>query len=126
MLKASVISVIDDDESLRLSTASLLRSMGYAAECFESAEQFLESSNICRFDCVISDIQMAGITGIDLVRILRSRQKKTSVILMTGRAEQSAVEQALISGAICVLKKPFAAELLLSCIEDVIHDNGKV
>lgn len=122
MIKASVISVIDDDESLRLGTASLLRSMGFVAECFESAELFLQSSNIGRFDCVVSDIQMPGLSGIDLVRILAARPQKTSVILVTGRAEQDSVDQAMACGAVCVLKKPFSADLLLDYINRVIND----
>lgn len=123
MIKTGVISVIDDDESLRLGTASLLRSMGFVVECFESAVLFLQSSNIGRFDCIVSDIQMPGISGIDLVRILAARQHKTSVILMTGRAEQSSVDQAMACGAVCVLNKPFSAELLLDYINGVIHDS---
>lgn len=122
MRDAPLISVIDDDESLRLATASLLSSMGYVAECFESAEAFLDSGDAARFDCIVSDIQMPGMTGIDLIRQLREGLNVVPVILMTARLEHALLAQTLESGAVCLLRKPFAADRLLECVSKGLTD----
>ncbi|PTQ69202.1 response regulator receiver domain-containing protein [Pseudomonas sp. GV071] len=115
-----LISVIDDDESLRLATSSLLRSMGYATEYFANAEDFLGSGDAARFACVISDIQMPGMNGIDLTQRLMAADGDSKVILMTARTEQELHERARASGAVCLLLKPFEAERLLRCVGEAL------
>ncbi|WP_252270878.1 response regulator transcription factor [Pseudomonas subflava] len=116
MSDSPLISIIDDDESVRLATASLLRSEGYRTELFASAEDFL-ASDAARFACVVSDIQMAGMSGIDLTGQLLADDADARIILMTARTEEDLHQRAGASGAVCLLNKPFAAEQLLNCVE---------
>ncbi|WP_341898476.1 response regulator [Ferrovibrio terrae] len=112
-----LISIIDDDESLRLALVGLVRSLGYRASGFGSAEEFLNSSDIAASSCLITDIQMPGLSGIELKHLLVERNYRLPVIMITGRADPSLRDRALASGAICLLKKPFEAAALLDCIE---------
>lgn len=117
-----LISIIDDDESVRLATASLLRSEGYRTELFASAEEFL-AGDVARFACVVSDIQMAGMSGIDLTGRLLADDANARIILMTARTEDDLHQRASASGAVCLLRKPFAADQLLACVERAL-DHG--
>ncbi|WP_341909031.1 response regulator [Ferrovibrio terrae] len=112
-----LISIIDDDESLRLALVSLVRSLGYRASGFASAEDFLNSGDIDASSCLITDIQMPGLSGIELKHLLVERHSPLPVIMITGRADPALRDKALASGAICLLKKPFEAAALLDCIE---------
>ncbi len=106
------ISIVDDDESVRRATESLLRLLGYATESFASAEAFLAAGDVGRFACVIADIKMPGMSGIDLSRLLGERKPKVPVILITAFMEDSLRVRTLGCGAACVLAKPFSAERL--------------
>ena len=106
------ISIVDDDESVRRATESLLRLLGYATESFASAEAFLAAGDAGRFACVIADIKMPGMSGIDLSRLLGERKPKVPVILITAFMEDSLRARTLGCGAACVLAKPFSAERL--------------
>ncbi|MBK5413443.1 response regulator [Pseudomonas sp. TH31] len=117
MTHAPLIAIIDDDESLRLATSSLLRSMGYRIEHFACAEFFFDSGDTLRFACVIADIQMPGMSGIDLTHTLIAADDKAKVILMTARTEQDIHAHARASGAMSLLQKPFEAQILLNCVE---------
>lgn len=116
---APVISIIDDDESLRTALVGLVRSLGYEALGFGSAEEFLQVGT-GKSACIISDIQMPGMSGIDLKRHLSARAVTTPVIMITARAEPGLKERALASGAACFLKKPFEADALIDCLEKAI------
>jgi len=118
-----LISIIDDDESVRLATASLLRSEGYRTELFASAEDFL-AGDAARFACVVSDIQMPGMSGIDLTDRLLAGDAAARIILMTARTERELLARAGASGAVCLLCKPFAAEQLLSCVALALSGAG--
>jgi FixJ family two-component response regulator len=117
---APIISVIDDDESLRTALVGLVRSLGYEAHGFGSAEEFLEGG-ARRWACIISDIQMPGMSGIDLKRHLTAQAVTTPVIMITARAEPGLKERALASGAACFLKKPFEANALIDCLERALQ-----
>jgi FixJ family two-component response regulator len=117
----ALISVIDDDESVRVATASLLRSIGYATETFVSAEDCLGSGDVTRFACMIADIQMPGMSGIDLTLRLAAQRHAVPVILMTARTEQDLLARAHSCGAAFVLKKPYTAERLLACLDTVLR-----
>jgi FixJ family two-component response regulator len=112
-----LISIIDDDESLRTALVGLVRSVGYDARGFASAEEFLQSGAVKSFSCIVTDIQMPGMSGIDLKRHLVQQQCPLPVIMITARAEKGLEEQALASGAVCFLKKPFEATVLIECLE---------
>jgi FixJ family two-component response regulator len=113
---AALISVIDDDESMRLALGGLLRSVGLRVEIHESVEQFLQSGHEDSSDCIITDIQMPGLSGIDLKRTLDARACRTPVIMITGRPEVHLQQQALASGIVCLLRKPFDSDALLDCL----------
>jgi len=115
-----LIGVVDDDESIRCSTASLLRSEGYVTESFDSAEDFLESGDYGRFACVVADIQMPGMSGIELANKLSRSEPPTPVILVTARSERDVLADAAESKATCLLRKPFVAERLLECLRSAV------
>src|ERR1700753_2170053 len=81
-VRSLFVAVIDDDEALCLSLADLMRSIGYRAEPFDSAEMFLNSSDLFTFDCVIADVHMPGMGGFNLVRTLHAQGSNTPVILI--------------------------------------------
>ncbi len=111
------ICVIDDDESVRSSTEGLLRSCGFQASVFESAEAFLASNAAERCACVVSDIQMPGMSGVELVELLSKRNVAIPVVLITAYHDNKTVARANAAGAVCVLPKPFSAEALIGCIK---------
>jgi FixJ family two-component response regulator len=112
-----LISIIDDDASLRHALVRLIRSFGYEARGFGSAEEFTESGTIGSFACVITDIQMPGMSGIELKQLLAKLNRTVPVIMITARHDVGLEERALAAGAACFLRKPFAAEALIACLE---------
>jgi FixJ family two-component response regulator len=116
---APLVAIIDDDESLRLALVGLVRSEGLDAKGFPSAEDFLGSG--AAVACVITDIQMPGMSGIDLKEALAARQCSVPVIMITARSEPGLEERARASGAACYLKKPFEASELLGCIAKALR-----
>lgn len=113
----TLISIIDDDDSLRAALVGLVRSLGYAASGFVSAEEFLAAGQASLSAAIVTDIQMPGLSGIELKEKLAAQGCAAPVIMITGRAESGLKERAMASGALCVLKKPFAAEALIDCLE---------
>jgi FixJ family two-component response regulator len=116
----SVIAVVDDDESVREAVAGLLKSFGYLAVPFERAEDFLNSSHLDHTACLIADVQMPEMTGLELQLRLVASGKPIPTILITAYPEQTARAQALQNGARCYLAKPFQDEELLSCVRSAI------
>jgi FixJ family two-component response regulator len=112
-----LIVIIDDDEALRASLTDLMRSAGYQAEAFASAEAFLQSTLPTLFDCAIADIQMPEMGGADLLRKLREEGIRAPVILMTGLQNKCLDDEAASIGAQHLLRKPFEIEFLLNCVE---------
>lgn len=101
---------------MRPAVMSLVRSLGYDAQGFESAEDFLKSNALFGAACIITDIQMPGMSGIELKRHLTARGHAAPVIMITARAEPELESQAMSSGAVCFLRKPFQAEALIGCL----------
>jgi FixJ family two-component response regulator len=114
-----LIAVIDDDEAMRIGLIALVRSAGYAAQGFVSAEGFLGLGRDAwrDFACVVTDIQMPGLSGIELKQCLSAARSPVPVIMITGRNEAGLEERAHAAGAICFLKKPFDAAVLIRCLE---------
>lgn len=111
-----LIAVIDDDTSLCHALTGLLRSAGYAADGFATADQFLATAGALRVECIITDIQMPGMSGIDLKHHLVAQGCNVPVIMITGRADALLLARAEQSGALCILRKPFDADRLMACI----------
>ena len=120
MSQSPLIAVVEDDESLRESVVGLVRSLGYRTSAWESADAFLAAGQAAACDCIITDIQMPGASGIDLKLALTQAGCAVPVIMVTARTEAALHERARASGAVCLLKKPFAAEALIECLESAL------
>jgi FixJ family two-component response regulator len=110
MINASqaLVSVVDDDESVRESLPDLLRELGFAVQAFASAEQFLHSDALDATRCLILDIAMPGMTGPELRDELRRRQSNIAIIFITARADEAVRRQLIAQGAVECLFKPFS------------------
>jgi FixJ family two-component response regulator len=115
-----LISVVDDDEAMREALRRLMKSLGYTAEAFASAEDFLSSRQIPGTSCLIADVQMPGMTGLELYHHLVAAGKTIPTILITAYPDDSMRERALGDGVVCYLSKPFDENDLLACIHSSI------
>src|SRR5258708_23348105 len=112
-----LVAIIDDDEALCSSLVDLMRSVGYHAEPYSSAETFLTSSNLFSLDCIPSDVHMPGMSGLDLLRKLHHQGITTPVILITALPDKHLDDEAVSLGAECLLRKPFETNSLLDSVE---------
>jgi FixJ family two-component response regulator len=115
-----LVAVIDDDDPFRAALVESLCSMGYGVRGFASAEEFVAARGESSCDCLITDIHMPGMSGLDLIRLLMARDSKVPVIMITARAEPGLEARALASGAICLLRKPFEAEALVGFLDKAL------
>jgi FixJ family two-component response regulator len=115
------IAVIDDDAGIRRAIWNLLRSLGYAVDHFSSAEQFLEWENKNDACCVITDMKMPGMNGIELQARLLAEGCRIPMIFMTAFPEESTKTQALNAGAAGFLTKPFPQQSLVSCLTEALR-----
>ena len=111
-----LISVVDDDESVRSATVDLLASLGFACEAFLSAEAYLRSDAANRTSCLILDVRMPGLNGLQLQRALTDQGRHVPIIFITAFPSAWAHRQAIKGGAVCYLPKPYRVEELLDCI----------
>jgi FixJ family two-component response regulator len=119
----SVISVVDDDASVRAAADNLLSSHGYLVDTFASAEEFLQSNQLNHSLCVVADTQMPGMGGLELLTQMRTLGHKAPFILITAFPKASLRAQALKAGAICLLAKPFAGSVLIDWIETALDEH---
>jgi FixJ family two-component response regulator len=112
-----VICVIDDDASIRAATDSLLRARGYVVHTFASAADFLGSPELFQASCVITDVRMPEITGVEMQTVIRRQGHRMPFIFVTAYPEEKSRLQAVQDGAICFLSKPFDAPTLLKWVE---------
>jgi len=117
MPKAAMISIIDDDSLVRESTADLISSLGHKALTFASGEQFLASGRLKDTSCVITDLEMPGLNGLDLQSHLLAEGYSTPVIFITAYPKDAARSRALNAGAVAFLSKPFKEATLISSLE---------
>ncbi len=113
MSTLSIISVIDDDASVRAATNNLLRSHGYTVHTFASAEEFLRSAHLNDTSCVIADVQMPTMSGVELQTLMRAQGSRVPFIFITAFPEESVRARVLKAGAIAFLAKPFAGPTLI-------------
>ena len=121
MSREPLIAVIDDDEPFRTALVESLCSLGYRARGFASGEEFFAASGESSCDCVITDIHMPGMSGLDLQRLLMARDRRVPVIMITARGEPGLEAKAVASGAVCLLIKPFGADALIGCLEKALQ-----
>jgi len=117
MANLPLISVVDDDDSVRESLSGLIRSVGFGVMVFASAEEFLNSNHLSDTDCLILDVRMPGINGLELQRRLAASHMAIPVIFITAHGDEEARVRALNGGAVDYLLKPFSEEALLSAID---------
>lgn len=111
-----VISIVDDDAWARSGLADLILSLGYEVRSFESAEQFIQSDSVNDTACLITDLNMPGLSGLDLQSHLRRQGYRTPVIFVTAYPSDKHREQALADGAIGFLTKPYDEKSLAACL----------
>src|ERR1700712_865067 len=116
MRSARLISIVDDDDSMREAVEGLIRSLGYKATTFSSAEEFLQSRDIAT-SCLIADVQLSGLSGIDLRRHLIGRGLHIPTIFITAFPQEGMRLRAMSEGAVGYLDKPFSEESLISCLD---------
>lgn len=117
----SLIGIVDDDVDIPAALSSLIRSLGFKTECFHSAEQLLRRPHLREFYCIISDIHMPSMDGIELTNALGDIAQDLPVILMTGKMEPGLAQLAFESGAISIVEKPFSFEDLSSNLDKVSY-----
>ena len=121
MTQAPVISIIDDDDSVRVSTSRLVRSLGLITYTFASAKDFLDSPQLTGTCCLIVDVQMPAMTGLELQDLLRAQDRSVPMIFISAFSDKSIKAQALDGGALCFLSKPFQPAALIECINIALN-----
>src|SRR5262249_48472305 len=111
------IAIIDDDERVRITMSTLVRSLGFSAIPLSSAEEYLMSPHRYRPSCLISDVQRPGMSGLELYSRLAAEGHRVPIIFITAFPHPSVEKRARAAGAICVLNKPFESEVLSDCIQ---------
>jgi FixJ family two-component response regulator len=120
----SLIAIVDDDESVRNAIKGFVRAMGFAVEVFSSAEDFLRSADVSRAACLVADVNMPNMSGLDLHQNLLLQGNAIPTVLITAYPSDNDHDRAIQAGVLCYLTKPFEEDDLLSCIRDAL-DGGK-
>jgi len=122
---APIISIIDDDESMRCAVKSLVASLGFGAYTFASAEKFLQSPRLDDTSCLITDLQMPGLSGVELQKLLVAQGRHIPIIFVTAFPEERMRAHAMEAGALGFLSKPFESETLIKLIGKAIEAGRK-
>jgi FixJ family two-component response regulator len=115
-ITGGLISVVDDDESIRRTTTFLIESFGFRAAAFESAENFLKSGQLHETSCLIVDVQMPGMNGLELQSELAAAGYDIPIVFVTAYDNKASRQQAMQAGAVAFLAKPFGDEQLLQTV----------
>jgi two-component system response regulator FixJ len=118
---ARVISVVDDDESLRRSLQNFLRSVGFRVETFSSAEDFLRSALRENTGCLVLDVRMIGMSGLDLLRHLAVANVHIPAVILTAHGDEEMRQRCLAAGAVAFLDKPFRGHALLDAVQTALR-----
>ena len=115
-----MIAIVDDDAAVREGIRALVRSLGYSASTFGSAEEFLKSEQVSRTSCLVTDLHMPGLSGLDLQDRLIGTGHRFPIIFITGYPDENVRARAIKSGAIAFLSKPFNADRLIGYLEKAL------
>jgi FixJ family two-component response regulator len=118
-----LIAIVDDDASMREAIMSLMRALGFLAEAFPCAEDFLRSDGLQRTSCLVADVRMPGMSGLELYRRLVALGKPIPTILITAHADDPLRARTLKAGILCYLTKPFDEDDLLGCIRSALDQS---
>ncbi|KRQ05482.1 response regulator FixJ [Bradyrhizobium manausense] len=121
MTTNGIVYVIDDDEAMRDSLNFLLDSSGYSVTLFDDAQRFLDALPGLAFGCVLSDVRMPGIDGIELLKLMKAQHSPFPILIMTGHGDVPLAVEAMKLGAVDFLEKPFEDDRLVSMIESAIQ-----
>jgi FixJ family two-component response regulator len=125
MAESPLIAIVDDDESVRDALTSLLHAVGWRAEAFASAEAFLQSGHVHTTACLLLDVRLPGLSGLELQRQLRSSQAQLPIIFLTAHGTEAMRAQTLQAGAVAFFTKPFSDTALLEAIHTALApDHG--
>jgi FixJ family two-component response regulator len=124
MTNKQLVSIVEDDRFFRESMKRLMRSLGYTVEAFASAPDFLASPRVANTACLIADVQMPAMTGIELYRQLMAAGHAIPTILVTAYPNDSDRDQALNDGVVCYLRKPVDEERLKECLRAALKSGG--
>jgi FixJ family two-component response regulator len=121
MTGRSLVSIVDDDESVRESLPDLLRECGFAVQAFSSAEEFLTSDFVGQTQCLVLDIVMPGMSGLELQRELTRRRQEIPIVFITAQQNETVRPRVLAQGAVECLLKPFSERALLEAINTALR-----
>lgn len=120
MTSVTLVSIVDDDESVRKALENLIRSMGWDVLAFESAEAFLDSGAACRTQCLVSDVTMPGMSGIEMHAQLIAQGMAPPTIFITGYPTAQDKTMALANGALAYVEKPIDSNVILATVQKVL------
>lgn len=120
VMEKLLVSIVEDDRFFRESMSRLMRSLGYSVECFSSADDFLASPRLAETACLIADVNMPAMTGIELHRCLIGSGRAIPTIIVTAYPNDSDRARALADGAVCYLRKPVDEQHLTRCLRAVL------
>jgi FixJ family two-component response regulator len=121
-----LVAIVDDDASVRQSTRRLIRSFGYRAEAFGSGEEFLTSAAAAQTSCLVLDVRMPGMDGLEVQRRLAERDARIPIVFLTGRATDDEERRARSAGAVAFLRKPVSRATLVQVLEKVFHVSQRI
>jgi FixJ family two-component response regulator len=117
----TMVSIVDDDASLRRSVRNLLSSVGFRVQTFASAEEFLASPERVNTGCLVLDLRMAGMNGLDLLKHLGATGSRIPVVILTAHGDDETRQRALRAGAVAFLGKPFRGDALLDAVRSALN-----
>jgi FixJ family two-component response regulator len=120
LAKRFLISIVDDDQPFRDSMRRLLRSLGYTVATFPSAAEFLASPGLVTTDCLVADVHMPDLTGVELYRHMMDAGHTIPTILVTAYPDDRAQERMLSQGVVCYLRKPLEEAVLIDCLRAAV------
>lgn len=119
-----MISIVEDDAAIRAATENLVKALGFDVYTFASAVEFIQSHRVTETACLISDVQMPNMSGVELQANLADRGFRIPTIFVTAFPDESVKRRAMDAGAVGFLPKPFNAKALIQCIRDAISQGG--
>jgi FixJ family two-component response regulator len=120
MPEGPLVAIVDDDKSIRNATQDLLKAAGFSTAAFEDAESFLGSASRASAACLVADMRMPGMTGLELYQELVASGRAVPTVIITAHAEELTHARAREAGITCYLTKPFAPDELLECIREAL------
>jgi len=119
------VAIVDDDESIRAALQGFMKEAGLPAQSFASAEEFLGSDDLNQVGCLVADIRMPGMSGLELQARLNAERRRVPIVFITAHGDESMKMQALRAGAVEFLAKPFDEEVLLDCVRAAMENRAR-